>query len=164
MITQVDTVQTCLNGKHYNCSTTSKHFCQNITIFFTIGYKCIRKWKKRTKLFLLSMLSFKLVKTLKIKYRIYLFKKKLIKISLVVFAFLSSYNWQRGMRIFSMPWQTVTLLFKFASASNTFFFCFQHFIPYIFSVMKCLQEFMWIFFLLVSLPLGHFYPFIEPLS
>lgn len=43
MITQVDTVQNCLNGKPYNCSMTSKHFCQNVTTSFTIGYKCIRK-------------------------------------------------------------------------------------------------------------------------
>ena len=43
MITQVDTVQNWLNGKRYNCSMTSKHFCQNITTSFTVGYKCIRK-------------------------------------------------------------------------------------------------------------------------
>ena len=65
------------------------------------------------------MLSFKLVKTLKIKYLICLQKKKKrSRLAWVVFAFLSSYNWQCGIRIFSMPWQIVTLLFKLASASN----------------------------------------------
>lgn len=120
--------------------------------------------KKRTKLFLLSMLSFKLVKTLKIQYLIYLFKKKLIKISLVVFAFLSSYD--------NVEWESFLCLGKLSHCflslhllPTFFFFCFQHFIPYIFSVMKCLQEFLLCeFFLLVSLPLGHFYPFIQPLS